>query len=183
MKKPYHDLQCETGFLSNLLVHFLDIKDLGMNHIIIMIIKETFKSIFNKALSHILTSWVTSLSYILESHHFFYPWNELLEFPSKVYKRKTRALLSRVSPFFHKSSSSNEKTASYQPALKVLCSLEGSAAFLDMQKSLTITRGIEKPLHVSPPSGLLQNFFKSFQTVLLTGNIIQRYFWFTSSVL
>ena len=175
MKKPYHDLQCETGFLSNLLVHFLDIKDVGMNQIIIMIIEDTFKSI--------LTSWVTSLSYILESHHFFYPWNELLEFPSKVYKRKTRALLSRVSPFFHKSSSSNEKTASYQPALKVLCSLEGSAAFLDMQKSLTITRGIEKPLHVSPPSGLLQNFFKSFQTVLLTGNIIQRYFWFTSSVL
>ena len=53
MKKPYHDLQCETGFLSNLLVHFLDIKDVGMNHIIIMIIKDTFKSIFNKALSHI----------------------------------------------------------------------------------------------------------------------------------
>ena len=179
MKKPYHDLQCETGFLSNLLVHFQDIKDVGMNYIIIMIIKGTFKSIFSNALSHILTPWVTSLSHII-----FYPWNELLEFPSKVYKRKTRALLSRVSPFFHKSSSSsNEKTASYQPALKVLCSLEGSAAFLDMQKSLTITRGIEKPLHVSPPSGLLQNFFKSFQIVLLTGNIIQRYFWFTSSVL
>ena len=181
MKKPYHDLQCKTGFLSNLLVHFLDIKDVGKNHIIIMIIKGTFKTSLVKPwdTSWLLEShlWVTSLSHII-----FYPWNELLEFPSKVYKRKTRALLSRVSPFFLKSSS-NEKTASYQPALKVLCSLEGSAAFLDMQKSLTITRGIEKPLHVSPPSGLLQNFFKSFQTVLLTGNIIQRYFWFTSSVL
>ena len=55
MKKPYHDLQCETGFLSNLLVHFQDIKDVGMNYIIIMIIKGTFKSIFSNALSHILT--------------------------------------------------------------------------------------------------------------------------------
>ena len=144
-----------------------------------MTIKGTFKNIFSIALSHIfeLHPWVTSFFLSLKR-------TTILEFPSKVYKRKTRALLSRVSPFFHKSSSSsNEKTASYQPALKVLCSLEGSAAFLDMQKSLTITRGIEKPLHVSPPSGLLQNFFKSFQIVLLTGNIIQRYFWFTSSVL
>ena len=77
-----------------------------------------------------------------------------------VYKGK-HVLCWGVSPFFLKSSS-NEKTASYQP-LKVLCSLEGSA-FLDMQKSLTITRGIEKPTTCIPPSTLLQNFLKILST-------------------